>query len=149
MVSDTARALLTAAILSATALAVYVWKLTRPDVDGAERLIGQLRLAQWSALALATTGAVSVGLAVANSTAPFGAMELTVGIAFVIAAAFVLGREPREALLVCTGSFLLHTLVDVAHRPGLMPPMAPTWFLAGCAIYNAFFAAICYWARRS
>jgi hypothetical protein len=148
-VSDTARVLLTAAVLSSTALGVYVWKLTRPDVDGAERLIGQLRLAQWAALVLAATGAVSIGLAVANSAVLLGTVEVTIGVAFVILAGFVLTRDPREALLVCVGGFILHAFVDVAHRPGLLAPLAPAWYFAGCAIYDVYFAAICYWARRS
>jgi hypothetical protein len=147
-VSDTARVLLTAAILSAIALAVFVWKLTRTEVDGPERLIGQLRLAQWGALALAATGAVSIGLVVANAGTPFGPLEVTIGIACVILAAFVLSRDPREALLLCVVGFVAHALVDVAHRPGGLTPIGPAWYFAGGAIYDVFFATICYWARR-
>ena len=146
---ETARVLLTAAVLSATALGAFVWKLTRPDLDGAERLIGQLRLAQWAALVLSATGSVSIGLAVANAGVPFGTVEITVGMACVILAGFVLTRDPREALLVCVAAFVAHALVDLAHRPGMLTPMAPAWYLAGCAIYDIFLAAICYWARRT
>jgi hypothetical protein len=148
-VSDIARVLLTAAILSAIALAAYVWKLTRPDVEGAERLIGQLRLAQWAALVLAATGGVSIGLVVVNAVSPFGPIEVTIGAACVVLAAFVLSRDPREALFLCVVGFVAHALVDVAHRPGGLTPIAPAWYFAGCAIYDVFFAAICYWARRT
>jgi hypothetical protein len=147
-VSDTARALLTAAILSSTALAMYVWKLRRLEPGGAERLIGQLRLAQWAALAMAGLGAVSVGLAAANETAPFGTLEATMGLAFVVVAALVLQREPREALLVAAAAFLLMALFNLAHRPRMLAPMAPAWYTAGCAIFSLFLAAICYWGRR-
>ncbi len=116
-VSDTVRVLLTAAILSA--------------------------------LALAATGGVSIGLVVANADTPFGPIEVTIGVACVILAAFVLSRDPREALLLCVAGFVAHALTDVAHRPGGLTPIGPAWYFAGCAMYDVFFAAICYWARRS
>lgn len=146
--SDTARVLLTATLLSSTALGVYVWKLTRLDPSGPERLIAQLRLAQWAALALASLGAVSIGLSAANDTAPFGPLEVTLGLAFVVLAALVLQREPREALLLAAAAFVLQALFNLAHRPQGLTPMAPAWYSAGCAIYDVFLAAVCYWARR-
>jgi hypothetical protein len=147
-VSDTARALLTFALLSSTALGVYVWKLSRLDPGGPDRLVGQLRLAQWSALVLAATGAVSIGSTIAHETAPFGTLEVTLGVAFVVLAAVVLHREPREALLLAAGAFVLHALATLAHRPNGLSPVAPGWYTAGSAIYDLFFAAVCYWARR-
>jgi hypothetical protein len=147
-VSDTARALLTAALLSSTALAVYVWKLTRLDPTGPERLIGQLRLAQWAALALAAVGAVSIGLAAANDAAPFGTLEVTLGLVFIVLAGLILQRDPQEALLLAAGAFVLQALFNVAHHPRGLPLMAPAWYTAGCAIYDLFFAAVCYWGRR-
>lgn len=146
--SDTARVLLTAALLSSTALGVYVWTLTRLDPAGPDRLVGQLRLAQWAALALAGNGGVSIGLAVANDAGPFGAVEVTFACAFIVIAAVVLHREPREALLVATAAFVLHALVTLAHRPRMLAPLAPAWYIAGTAIYDVFFAAMCYWTRR-
>lgn len=146
--SDLARLLLTATVLASTALAAYLWRLGRLDPAGPERLIGQLRLAQWAALVLAGMGAVSIGLAVAHDPAPLGNVEITLGIAFVIFGALVLQREPREALLVAAAGFLVHALLNMAHRPGGFDPVAPPWFSAGTAVFDVFFAAICYWARR-
>jgi len=147
-VSDTARALLTAALLSSTALGVYVWSLTRLDSTGPERLLGQLRLGQWAALALAAAGAVSIGLAIANETAPLGTVEVTLGAGFIVIAALVLRREPREALFLLAGGFVLHALVDIAHRPGGLTPLGPRWYAVGSAICDLYFAAVCYWAAR-
>ena len=146
--TDTARVLLTAALLSSTALGVFVWMLSRVDPAGPERLIGQLRLAQWGALTLAATGAVSIGLAIASEGDPFGAIEVTSGVAFIVVAALVVQREPREALLLAAAGFILHALVDIAHRPGGLAPIAPHWYAVGCAVYNVYFAAVCYWATR-
>jgi hypothetical protein len=147
-VSDTARVLLTAALLSGTALGVYVWMLTRQDSTGPERLIGQLRVAQWGALALAVMGATSIGLAIASEMAPLGTLEVTIGVGFIVIAAVVLQREPREALLLVAGGFVLHALADIAHRPGGLTPIAPHWYAVGSAISDIYFAAVCYWATR-
>lgn len=146
--TDTARVLLTAAVLAATALAVYVRRLTRPETAGPARLVGQLRLAQWAALALAALGAASIGFAVAHETSPFGTVEVTLGLAFVVLAGIILQREPRDALLLAAGGFVIHALVSMAHRPGGLDPLAPAWFMAGCAVFDVFFAGLCYWARR-
>jgi hypothetical protein len=147
-VSDTARALLTFALLSSTALGVYVRKLSRLDSGGPDRLVGQLRLAQWAALVLAAMGSVPIGSTIAHEAAPLGTLEVTLGLAFIVAAAVVLLREPREALLLAAGAFVLCALVTLAHRPSGLPPIAPGWYTAGSAIYALFFAAVCYWARR-
>ena len=147
-VPDTARVLLTAALLSITAIGVYVWNLTRLDPGGPERLIAQLRLAQWAALALAALGAGTIGFAAANQT-PSSPLDVSLGLAFVIVAAFVLQREPREALLIAAGAFLLQAFLNLVHRPHALAPIAPGWYTAGAAIYDVFFAGICYWARRS
>ena len=146
--SDTARVLLTAALLSITALGVYVWRLARLDPTGPERLVGELRLAQWAALVLSATGAVSIGLAIANEAAPFGAIEVTLGLAFVVLAALVLQREPRSALWLAASGFVLHALLDIGHRPGGLAPVAPHWYAVGCAVYDVCLSAVCYWATR-
>jgi hypothetical protein len=148
-VSDTARVLLTAAVLSASASGMFVWRLSRLDPAGPERLIAQLRLAQWAALLLAATGAMAIGLAVANESVPFGAIEVTLGAGFIVLAAVVLGRDPRDGLLLVTAGFLAHALTQIAHQPDLLwPNLAPHWYAVGCAIFDLYIAALCYWARR-
>jgi len=148
-VTDTARVLLTAGVLSASAIAALAWRTNRADPEQPERLIGELRLSQWVAVLLAATGGLPMGLAVAGSALPTAHLDLAIGVAFVGLAGLILQREPRQALLLATGGFLLHAVVDIAHRPGwLSPDLVPRWFVIGCASYDIFIAAVCYWARR-
>jgi hypothetical protein len=148
-VTDTARVLLTAGVLAASATGFFVWRLDQLEASGPQRLIASMRLAQWAALLLAATGAVSIGLAVGQEAMPSGTVEVTAGMAFVLLGGLVLTREPREALLVAAGGFAAHALVDIAHRPGLLEPgLAPRWYAVGCAVFDVCIAALCYWARR-
>jgi hypothetical protein len=148
-VTDAARVLLTAAVLSATAFSVFAWRLTRVDAHSPERLIGELRLAQWGVLLLAAIGATNIGFGVAASAEPAAGLEVALGVAFLVVAAFLLSRDPREALRVLTGAFVAHALVDIAHRPALLPPsLEPRWYAIGCAIFDVWIAAVCFWERR-
>jgi hypothetical protein len=148
-VTDTARVLLTAALLSASGLGAFVWRLARTDPASPERLIGQLRLSQWSALLLAAVGAASIGFAAAAEAVPTGSIEVTLGVGFVILAGFVTLQEPRDALLVSAGGFVVHALTAVAHRPGLLSPaLIPRWYIVGAAVLDLYVAALCYLARR-
>lgn len=149
VVSDTARVLLTAGVLSAIALATFAWRVTRIDVEDSDRLIGELRLMQWAGVMLAGVSAVPMGLALAATTAPLAHLDVAVATIFVGLAGLVLQRDPREGLLLACFGFLAHALLDIAHRPGwLAPDLAPRWYTIGCAIHNVFLAAWCFWARR-
>lgn len=147
--TETARVLLTAAILSAVVLTAFVWRLTRPDRAPHQKLVDQLYLSQWAALLLAASGAVSLGLAVAASAAPGAALEVIVGLATIALSLLVLRREPREALLAAGALFILHALFDWAHRPSLIVvDFIPWWWLSGSAIYDVYIAALCFMAIR-
>jgi len=148
-VNDTARVLLIAAVLPAIGLSSFAWRITRLDPMQPERLIGELRLAQWAALLLAAAGAIPIGLAIAKMPAPSANLDVALGVIFVGLAGIVLQRDPRDALLLVAGAFVLHALADIAHRPDwLTPDLAPRWYTVGCATYNTYLAAVCYWARR-
>jgi hypothetical protein len=148
-VTDTARVLLTAGALSLSAIAALAWRTSRTESDSPERLIGELRLSQWAAILLAATGGLPMGLAIAGATIATAHLDLAIGMLFVGLAGLILQREPRQALLLATGGFLLHAIVDIAHRPGwLSPDLVPRWFVIGCASYDIVISAICYWARR-
>ena len=147
--TETARVLLTAAILSAVVLTAFVWRLTRPDRAPHQKLVDQLYLSQWAALLLAASGAVSLGLAVAASAAPGAALEVIVGLATIALSLLVLRREPREALLAAGALFVLHALFDWAHRPALIVVnFIPWWWLSGSAMYDVYIAALCFVAIR-
>ncbi len=148
-VSDIARVLLTAAVLSAIALSTFAWRVTRIDRDEADRLIGELRLMQWAAVMLATVSSIPIGLALAAPNAPLAHLDITLAVMFIGLAGLVLQRDPREGLLLACAGFFAHALIDIAHRPGwLAPDLAPRWYTVGCAIYNVFLAGWCFWVRR-
>ena len=139
--------LFVAAALSAIALATFAWRVSQAATSP-ERLIGQLRLAQWTALLYAATGGTWMGLAVAAQANMLSNVDLTLGVLAVVIAAFVLQLEPRTALLTLAAAFVAHALVDIAHRPGwLSPAIAPRRFIVGCAVYDIYVAALCFWAR--
>jgi hypothetical protein len=148
-VSDTARVLFVAAVLSGAAVARLAWRVSRVDAAQPDRLIGELRLARWMAVLLAAVGAVSIGLAIAGASVPASNADAALGAIFVGLSGVVLQREPRESLLLAAAAFVVHALVNVAHRPGwLAPDLAPAWYLTGCATYDVCLAAVCWWGRR-
>ena len=142
--------LLTAGVLSLAAAVMFVARLQRLDGTDPARLIGQLRLAQWVAVALAMLGGAPIGLAVVTSaTDPLAHLDLALGIGFVLTAGLVLHRDPVQALRLAAAGFMAHALVQIAHGRGwLTPGLAPMWFIAGCASYDVALAAVCFWAAR-
>jgi len=147
--TDSARVLFAAAVLSLSAFAAFGWRVSRADPTQPERLIGELRLAQWAAVLLSATGAASMGFAAAQATIPLGTIDVTIAILYVLLAGFVLLREPRAGLLVAALGFLAHALIDLAHRPGwLSPELVPRWYVAGSSIWDLAMSSVCLWARR-
>ncbi len=148
-VSDVSQLLLLGAVLSGIAFGWFAFRLTRLDALDPARVVGELHLSQWAAILLSALGAIPIGLAIAHTTVTAASLDLTIGLAFVVAGGVVLRREPREALLVAAAGFVAHALFDLAHRPGwLAGELAPRWFVVGGAVYDVYLAAVCYWARR-
>jgi len=148
-VNDTARLVVTALVLAASALGVFAWRVAAIDPAQPQRLVGQLRLAQWIAIVLAVTGGAWLGLAIAASGDSLATLDITVSVATAVVAAVALVIDPRQALALLAGAFMAHALVDIAHRPGWMSPaVAPRWFTVGCAVFDVYMSALCYWARR-
>ena len=147
--SDTSRLILIVSILSASATAIFAWRVSRLDPSESERLIGELRLAQWAAILMAASAGVPLGLAIANDAVPFGTIEVTFGVIFTLIAGAILTREPRDGLLLAAAAFIAHALIDIAHRPGVLSPdLVPRTYAIGDAIFDVVIAAVCYWARR-
>lgn len=147
--SDTARVLLTAAVLSFSAFAALAWRVTRSDAAQPERLVGELRLSQWAAVLLAASGAAGIGFAAARPNVPTGTVDVTVAMTCIVLAGLVLLREPRTGLLVAALGLLGHALADVAHRPGwLSQELVPRWYAVSSAVWDLAIAAVCLWARR-
>ena len=135
--------------LSGSALGAFAWRLVAIDPAQPQRLIGELRLAQWIAILLAVTGGAWLGLAIRVGGEPLAGLDVTVSLGVAVVAAIALVSEPRQALGLLAGAFMAHALIDIAHRPGwLSPAIAPRWFVVGCSAYDVYIAALCYWARR-
>jgi hypothetical protein len=148
-VNDTARVLLTAALLSGLTLVTFAWRITRLDREEPARLIGELRLAQWAAVLLAGVAMIPLGLVLGSPDTAHGNIDAAVAVIFLGLSGLLLQRDPRDGLLFVSGAFVLHALVDIMHRPGWLPQdLAPRWFTLGCALYNVAIAAVCYLARR-
>jgi hypothetical protein len=148
-VTGTVGLLLVAAVLSGVALGGYGWRLIRIDPAQPERLIGELRLAQLGAILLAVTAGSWIGLAVAANPDPLANVDVTLGLGYIVLAVIVLHLDPRQALFTLALAFVLHAAIDIAHRPGwLSATLAPRPFIVGCAAYDVYVAAVCFWARR-
>jgi hypothetical protein len=110
-----------------------------------QRLVAELRMAQMAALLLTLTAGAYVGLAVVRENDPGVGLDIALAMGFLIAAAWTMMRDPRHALTILALAFAAHALLDVAHRPGLLPDaLAPRWYSIGCAIYDAYIGALCY-----
>ena len=116
IMSEASRTLLVAALSLA---AGFTWQGLRTaaiPVSSPDRLVAELRLAQVAALG------------------------------FGLVAASTIVRDPRQALTIVALAFAAHAVLDVAHRPGVLPEdVVPRWYSVGCAIFNVYIGAIAYW----
>jgi hypothetical protein len=131
-------------VMFALPLAWFSWRLTRFPLDSPERVVGELRLSQAAATLLALDAGVYAGLAAAAESMPGVAPDVALAGAFAGAALLSQLREPRRALALLAVAFAAHALAGIAHRPGLMPVIAPRWLAVGGASFDLLFAAICF-----
>lgn len=137
------------AALAGSGLTVFVWRLGRLDAAEPARLIGELRFSQWMALLLGAVGGAWLGAAAVHAPPGYGALEVTLAVTTILFAGWTLQRETRQSLVLLCAAFLAHALIDVAHRPGwLAEDLAPRWFIVGCAAYDVYLAALCFWVQR-
>lgn len=110
-----------------------------------DRLIAELRLAQFAALILTLTAGAYIGFAVVRENQPGVGLDVALAVGFLLVAAVTLLRDPRQALTIVALAFAGHAVVDVLHRPGLLPQdLAPRWYSIGCAVYDVYLGALCY-----
>ena len=138
---EAARALGTAAIVVTGTVAWLSWRALRLAPDDPNRLVAELRLAQIGALVLAFVGAAYAGVAVAQPHVQGTALDVALAVGFTGLSATAMLREPRQALTLVALGALAHAVVDVLHRPGLLPDVVPRWFTVGCAVQNLVMAA--------
>jgi hypothetical protein len=148
-VSDAARTLLVACTLLAIAGATFVLRLRRAEAGSHDRLIGELRAANAAAILLAATGAAGIGFTIGAETAATAALELSLALLFVGAAAAMFFRDPRGALVLAALVWPAHALLDAAHLFGwLSPEIMPRWYVIGCVLFDGYMAGLCWLARR-
>jgi hypothetical protein len=141
-------ALRTVVIAFTTLAAGFAWQSIRTTAvspSSPERLVAELRLAQMAALLLTLTAGAYIGLAVVRETEPGVGLDIALAVGFLLVAAVTMVRDPRQALTIVAVAFLAHAVLDIAHRPGLLPEsLAPRWYAVGGAVYDVFMAAVCY-----
>jgi hypothetical protein len=143
--SDAFRTILIGALAIAGGFTWQGWRTATIPVSSPERLVSELRLAQIAALLLATTTGAYLGFAAAHETVPGSGIDVVIAVGFFLVAATTLVRDPRQALTIIALAFAAHALVDIGHRPGLLPDgMAPRWYAVGCAVFDVYIGAVAY-----
>ena len=144
--SEGSRTLLLAALSIA---AGFTWQGLRTatiPTSAPERLVAELRLAQVAALLLVAISAAYLGFAATQESVQGSGLDVALALGFGLVAATSLVRDPRQALTMMALGFAAHAILDVAHRPGVLPEgVAPRWYSLGCAIFNVYVGAIAYW----
>jgi hypothetical protein len=130
----------------AAGLTWYAARTASIPTSSPDRLVAELRLAQFAALLLAMTAGVYVGFAVRSESTIGVGLDIALATGFLVIAATTLVRDPRQSLVIVALAFAAHALLDVAHQPGGLLPheIAPRWYLIGCAIYDLYIGALCY-----
>ena len=126
----------------------FTWQSVRTSAiptSSPQRLVDELRLAQMAALLLVFAAGAYVGFGVAHENDLGVGFDIALAVCFLLVAAFTMVREPRQALTILALAFAAHAVVDVAHRPGLLPEgLAPRWYAIGCAVFDVYIGALCY-----
>jgi hypothetical protein len=145
LASEASRALLLVALALLGGMIWMTWRTLRIPLSAPDRLVAELRMAQFGAVLLALIAGSSIGLAAANEARQGIAVEAALALAFFSIATIAPLRDPREALTLLAIAFGGHALIDISHRPGLLPDqLAPSWFMIGCALHNFLIGVLCY-----
>ena len=127
------------------ALAWLAVGAARLDVASPNRLVAELRLAQFAALLLTLAAGTYVGLAVAHPDIAGAGLDIALAIGFLVIGALATTWEPRQALTALAFAWGAHGLVDLAHIADVLPAdIAPAWYPTACAIYDVGIAGLCY-----
>jgi hypothetical protein len=126
----------------------FTWQAVRTSlipIASPQRLVDELRLAQMGALLLVLAAGAYIGFAVVRENEPGVGLDIALAVCFLLVAAVTMVRDPRQALTIVALAFAAHAVLDVAHRPGLLPEaLAPRWYAIGCAVFDVYIAALCY-----
>ena len=143
--SEGLRTLLIAAVAFGSGFSIQSFRTAAIPISSPERLVSELRLAQIAALLLTLTAGAYLGFAAGHETRTGVAVDIALAAGFFVLAAYTLTCDPRQALTLLALGFATHALVDIAHRPGVLPDgIAPDWYSVGCASYDLLIGALCY-----
>ena len=138
----------TALIAFGVLAAGFTWQSVRTSLiptSSPQRLVDELRLAQMAALLLTLAAGAYIGFATVREHEPGVGLDIALAVSFLLVAGITMVQDPRQALTVLALAFAAHALVDVAHRPGMLPEsLAPRWYSIGCAVYDVYIGALCY-----
>jgi hypothetical protein len=143
-VSASVTLLAVAVVLVATVATVTIRTLQLP-ANAPDRLVAELRLAQLAALVLALTAGASLGLVAQHGDRAGLSLEVALAMTLFLLSVIAPLRDPRVALTLLACGFGSHAVLDVMHRPGLLPDgLAPQWYIVGCASKDLLLGALCY-----
>lgn len=150
--SEGLRTLLVAAVAFGAGFSYQSLRTAAIPTSSPERLVAELRLAQIAALLLALSAGAYLGFAAIHAGRTGVGLDIALSAGFFVLAAYTLTCDPRQGLTLLALGFGAHALVDIAHRPGMLPDgIAPDWYSVGCASYDVVIGALCYFPilRRS
>jgi hypothetical protein len=143
--SEGIRTLLVAAVAFGAGFSFQSIRTAAIPVTSPERLIAELRLAQIAALLLTLSAGAYFGFAAADDSRTGVGLDIALIVGFFVLAAYTLTCDPRQALTLLALAFAGHAIIDIAHRPGMLPAgLAPQWYTVGCASFDVFIGALSY-----
>jgi len=144
-VSEVLRAVVAGSAALGLALGWLVWRAVRTEADAPDRLVLELRIAQFSALLLVLVAGIYIGLALAHEETTGAGLDVAIAVGFFVVAGITTTREPAAAITVLSVAWVAHSLLDLAHVTNLLPgAIAPDWYPIACSMYDVCVAAICY-----
>ena len=122
-------------------LALGAW---RAEPTSGQRLVAELRLAQFAALLLALAAAVPMGFALGHEDAPGTGFVVAIAAGYFVIAALVTTWEPVRALTALAIAWGTRAVVDLSHAAGLLPAeIVPGWYPPAGATYAVLVATLC------
>lgn len=143
--SEALRTFLVAALALGAGFSFLSFRTAAIPLASPERLVAELRLAQIGALVLTLVAGAYLGFAAAHESRIGVGLDIAFAAGFFVLAAYTLTCDPRQALTLLALGFAGHAILDIAHRPGVLPDaLAPRWYTVGCATFDLFIGALCY-----
>jgi hypothetical protein len=145
VVTEGLRTLAVAFVGLAAGFTWYAVRTAMVPTNSPDRLVAELRLAQFAALLLCLAAGAYIGFAIAHEDQVGVGFDIALAVGFLVIAATTLVRDPRQSLTVLALAFAAHAILDVAHQPGMLTPgIAPRWYSISCAVYDVYIGALCY-----